>query len=142
LKSLNCSSNTDDSQLVQMAQAHAKTEKRSRIIVVIYGDIGKVENQAPDMKDLLKLYPTIKWGEKSFRKKLYYALPHVKLEQVGKNSWENVKMSSLIKSEEKNPSATLATPPVRKIDDPMTATVDTRNQNIIYTWPSLPDVTN
>jgi protein toll len=59
-----------------VAQSQAATEKRSRIIVILYGDISDAKNLDPNIRDYLKLNTYVEWGDKYFWRKLKYAMPH------------------------------------------------------------------
>lgn len=57
------------------AYVSALKEGRSRIIVILYGNVS-TDNLDPDLKEYLSMNTYIEWGDRWFWKKLKYALPH------------------------------------------------------------------
>lgn len=121
----------------RVAQSHAATEKRSRIIVILYGDIGDINKLEPDIRDYLKLNTYVKWGDKWFWEKLKYAMPHVKSSERVEKSKGLVKTAmkssvddklELIKPVSVTPPQ-LTTPPAEKVANPLITKLNAKNAN-------------
>jgi protein toll len=57
--------------------AHQKAieERRSRIIVIVYGDLEKMTDITPEMQAYLSTNTYVKWSDPWFWQRLKYALP-------------------------------------------------------------------
>ena len=56
---------------------HMITENNSKLIIILYEDIGSHNNQNYELRFYLRSNTYIKWGDPNFWNKLYYALPTV-----------------------------------------------------------------
>lgn len=119
----------------RVAQSQAVSEKRSRIIVILYGDIGDINKLEPDIRDYLKLNTYVKWGDKWFWEKLKYAMPHVQSEDRVEKTKGLVKAAikssvddklELIKPVSVTPPQ-LTTPPAEKVANPLITSLNAKN---------------
>lgn len=62
----------------RVAHQNALNEKRSRVIIITKGDIGRIEHFQSEIKAYLKTNINLRWGEKRFFDKLRLAIAHPK----------------------------------------------------------------
>ena len=60
----------------RVALMHAFKESRSRVIVIIYGDMSLIDNLDEDLKKILSLNTCLDSDDKWFWENLMFAMPH------------------------------------------------------------------
>ena len=60
----------------RVAFLHAFKESRSRVIVIIYGDVSLIDNLDDDLKTFVNLNTYLDSEDKWFWEKLVFAMPH------------------------------------------------------------------
>ena len=62
--------------MMEFKTAHTQMVKgkNTKVIIVLYGELGKIDDLDSELKSYLKMNTYIEWGDKYFWKKLFYAL--------------------------------------------------------------------
>jgi TIR domain len=80
----------------RVAQCQAAVERRSRIITILYKDIGDINKLDKDIRNYVKFNTYVKWGDNLFWDKLKYAMPHQEVPASAHNT-DNIILTFLRK---------------------------------------------
>lgn len=85
----------------RVALIHAFKERRSRVLIIIYGDPSLIEDLDEDLKTYVRFNTYLDSEDKWFEEKLLYAMPHkAEQQKVKKDKKKNKKNKRTLTSSE------------------------------------------